>query len=148
MKTGWSPKHPPRPDNVVLAVSLCSSKHVEPGMFLRLLQALRCGLWLSDEGISHFFLNISHYDSKENSTDAAETRKRRTEGPKTDSSALLCSMGNWEGNLNQHERRFNCKSAKLAEAQIARSEESPHLMSKPFREESIALGSRGSRWHR
>lgn len=35
---------------------------------------------------------------------------------------------------------------KPAEAQIARSKEAPHLMSKSFTEESIALSCRGSCW--
>jgi len=93
MKTGWSPKLLLRPDSVVLAVFLSSEKQVEPGMFCASWQALRCGTRLSDEGILHFSLNISHYNSKETSTGIAET-KRWTERHKMDSAPLFSRMRN------------------------------------------------------
>lgn len=93
MKTGWSPKLLLRPDSIVLAVCLSSSKQVEPGMFYALWQALRCGMRLSDEGVLHYSLNISHYSSNGSSTGIAET-KRWTERQKMDSAALFSRMGN------------------------------------------------------
>lgn len=126
MKMGWSPKHLPRPDSIVLAAFVCSSKQVEPGMFPCLMASSKMWYETFRRGNFAFLPEYFTLQQQGEQHSTAEMR-RRTERQQMDPAALLCEGGNWgQPKALGKKLRLNCKRARLARRRIS--------LSKPFAE--------------